>query len=45
MLIVSWNVNSIRQRLAPLLSFLREKSPDIVCLQELKCEESAFPRS
>lgn len=45
MLIVSWNVNSIRQRLVPLLSFLREKSPDIVCLQELKCEESAFPRS
>ena len=44
-LIVSWNVNSIRQRLAPLLSFLREKSPDIVCLQELKCEEAAFPRS
>ena len=44
-LIVSWNVNSIRQRLVPLLSFLREKTPDIVCLQELKCEESAFPHS
>jgi exodeoxyribonuclease-3 len=42
--IASWNVNSVRQRLQPLLAFLKESAPDILCLQELKCEESAFPR-
>ncbi len=42
--IATWNVNSVRQRLAPLLSFLKESNPDILCLQELKCEETAFPR-
>lgn len=45
MRIASWNVNSIRQRLTPLLSFLRESTPDVVCLQELKCETAAFPRA
>ena len=43
--IASWNVNSVRQRLAPLLAFLREASPDVLCLQELKCETAAFPRA
>ena len=44
MRIATWNVNSVRQRLAPLLSFLKETAPDVLCLQELKCEEQAFPR-
>lgn len=44
MRIATWNVNSVRQRLAPLLAFLKESAPDILCLQELKCEEGAFPR-
>jgi exodeoxyribonuclease-3 len=42
--IATWNVNSIRQRLDHLLAYLKEAEPDIVCLQELKCLESAFPR-
>jgi exodeoxyribonuclease III len=42
--IATWNVNSVRQRLAPLLAFLKETAPDVLCLQELKCEETAFPR-
>jgi exodeoxyribonuclease-3 len=42
--IATWNVNSVRQRLAPLLAFLKETAPDVLCLQELKCEEGAFPR-
>jgi exodeoxyribonuclease-3 len=42
--IATWNVNSVRQRLAPLLAFLKETAPDVLCLQELKCEEAAFPR-
>lgn len=44
MRIATWNVNSVRQRLTPLLAFLKETAPDVLCLQELKCEESAFPR-
>jgi exodeoxyribonuclease-3 len=42
--IATWNVNSVRQRLAPLLAFLKDTAPDVLCLQELKCEEAAFPR-
>ncbi len=44
MRIATWNVNSVRQRLTPLLAFLKEAEPDVLCLQELKCEEAAFPR-
>ncbi len=41
--IVSWNVNSIRARLAAVQRFITERSPDILMLQELKCTESTFP--
>src|SRR5256884_294510 len=44
MRIATWNVNSIRQRLEPVLAWLKECSPDIVCLQEIKCVDEAFPR-
>lgn len=44
MRIATWNVNSIRQRLDHLLIWLKERSPDIVCLQEIKCQDDAFPR-
>ena len=44
MRIATWNVNSIRQRIAHLLRWLEEASPDVVCLQELKCTDDAFPR-
>lgn len=45
MRIASWNVNSVRQRLEPLLAYLRDISPDVLCLQEIKCEDAAFPRA
>jgi exodeoxyribonuclease-3 len=45
MQIVTWNVNSVKQRLQHLLAFLREQKPDVVCLQELKCVDEAFPRA
>ena len=45
MRITTWNVNSIKQRVGHLLAFLEEAKPDVVCLQELKCQEDAFPRS
>jgi exodeoxyribonuclease III len=41
--ITTWNVNSVRQRLDHLLGFLKDESPDILCLQELKCQDDAFP--
>jgi exodeoxyribonuclease III len=44
MRIATWNVNSIRQRLDNMLAWLKEREPDIVCLQEIKCVDEAFPR-
>ena len=44
MRIATWNVNSIRQRLDHLQAWLKEREPDIVCLQEIKCVDDAFPR-
>jgi exodeoxyribonuclease-3 len=43
--IATWNVNSVRQRLDHLLFWLREAEPDVVCLQEIKCLDDAFPRA
>jgi exodeoxyribonuclease III len=44
MRIATWNVNSVKQRLDNLLAWLTERQPDIVCLQETKCIDEAFPR-
>jgi exodeoxyribonuclease-3 len=44
MRIATWNVNSVRQRLDHLQAWLKERQPDIVCLQEIKCTDDAFPR-
>jgi exodeoxyribonuclease-3 len=44
MRVATWNINSIRQRIEPLTAWLAERSPDIVCLQETKCLDEAFPR-
>ncbi len=44
MRIATWNVNSIKQRLDVALAWLAERQPDIVCLQETKCVDDAFPR-
>ncbi|MGY6284545.1 exodeoxyribonuclease III [Methylorubrum extorquens] len=44
MRITTWNVNSIKQRVGHLLGFLDEAKPDVVCLQELKCQDASFPR-
>jgi exodeoxyribonuclease-3 len=44
MRIATWNVNSIKQRLDHLTKWLAAEQPDIVCLQETKCIDEAFPR-
>ena len=43
--IATWNVNSVRQRLPHLLDYLKESSPDALCLQEIKCLDEEFPRA
>ncbi|MFO7156885.1 MAG: exodeoxyribonuclease III [Pseudomonadota bacterium] len=40
MWIATWNVNSIRARRERLLAWLERRSPDVVLLQELKCQLS-----
>ena len=44
MRITTWNVNSIKQRMDNLTAWLSERQPDVVCLQETKCVDDAFPR-
>ena len=44
MRIATWNVNSIKQRTENLAAWLKEREPDIVCLQETKCVDEGFPR-
>jgi exodeoxyribonuclease III len=44
MRIASWNVNSVKQRLDGVVAWLKEREPDIVCMQETKCLDAAFPR-
>jgi|GEM_PF-397 len=43
MLIATWNVNSIKVREERLLAWLAAAEPDVVCLQELKVVDEAFP--
>ncbi len=43
MIVATWNVNGIRARAARLTEWLRERKPDIVCLQELKIRDEEFP--
>ena len=44
MKIATWNINSVRARLDRLLEYLKTRSPDVLCLQELKCTDDQFPR-
>lgn len=41
--ITTFNVNNVNRRLPNLLSWLKRAKPDVVCLQELKAEQSQFP--
>lgn len=41
--IFSWNANSIRIRLGELERIVKEHSPDIICIQEIKAKEEDFP--
>ena len=43
MRVATYNVNGINGRLPRLLEWLAETRPDVVCLQELKTDDSKFP--
>ena len=43
MRIATWNINGVKARIETLLRWLREASPDVVCLQEIKCVDDGFP--
>ena len=42
MRLVTWNVNSVKQRVPRLLPWLDQRQPDVVCLQETKLGDDAF---
>jgi len=41
--VATWNINSVRLRLPLVEKYLREQGPDILCLQEIKCQDHQFP--
>jgi exodeoxyribonuclease-3 len=41
--IATFNINNVNKRLDNLLAWLAQTEPDVVCLQELKAEQGAFP--
>lgn len=45
MKIATYNINNVNRRLPNLLDWLKRAKPDIVCLQELKAADDAFPGS
>jgi exodeoxyribonuclease-3 len=42
--IATWNINGVKARLETALAWLKEASPDVACLQEIKSEDAPFPR-
>jgi exodeoxyribonuclease III len=45
MRLATWNVNSLRVRMAQLLGWLERNPVDIIALQELKLTDNEFPRA
>ena len=43
MKVATWNVNSIRQRLAHVKDWLVANQPDVLALQEIKVVSEGFP--
>lgn len=44
MKLATWNVNSVKARLDTVVAWLKDAQPDVVCFQEIKTEDAAFPR-
>src|SRR4051812_9447439 len=41
--ITTWNINSVRLRINLVAKFIKSVRPDVLCLQETKCPDDAFP--
>jgi exodeoxyribonuclease III len=44
LVLTTWNINSVRLRIDLVAKFIKAARPDILCLQETKCPDDAFPR-
>ena len=43
MKIISWNVNSVRARIENIENYIKDSSPDVLLLQEIKTQNENFP--
>jgi len=43
MRIATWNVNSLNARLSRVEEWIEYAQPDVVCMQETKLADAAFP--
>jgi len=43
MIVATWNVNSLKVRLAHVADWSRQQAPDVICLQETKTVDEQFP--
>jgi exodeoxyribonuclease III len=43
--LVTWNINSVRLRIALVRKLIKLVDPDVICLQETKTEDEHFPRA
>ncbi len=41
--VTTWNINSVRLRIGLVAKFIKSVRPDVLCLQEIKCIDDAFP--
>jgi len=41
--VTTWNINSVRLRIDLVAKFIKSARPDVLCLQETKCPDDAFP--
>jgi exodeoxyribonuclease-3 len=41
--VTTWNINSVRLRINLVAKFIKAARPDVLCLQETKCPDDAFP--
>lgn len=41
--IATWNINSVKARLPNVMDWLQSAKPDVLLLQEIKCQDDGFP--
>ena len=44
MKITTWNINGVKARIEAAVAYLKQESPDVICLQEIKSVDEGFPR-